>query len=298
MSRNNIAELLERYQRGQCTPEEKARVDAWFEAHGMPETSFEQMSADEQENWTTALFDDIQGAKAPKVKTIYRKLYPYIAAASVILIIGSGILFLKSKPSPQQANDIPPGPSMAVLKTGHGKTFILNQVKNGLLTHTITKMADDRLAYAQSEAKESESVYDTLSIPAGARPYHLTLADGSKVLLNVATVFRFPESFAGNKRANIELISGEAFFDIIHNAKAPLQIKTPNELIEDIGTQFNVSAYPDDEDSRTTLAEGAIKVKAGTMTLQPKPGEQTVYANHQLTVSPANLTKVLAWTNG
>jgi len=50
MSRNNIADLLERYQHNECSPEEKARVDQWFEAHGMGKSRFDQLSAQEQDN--------------------------------------------------------------------------------------------------------------------------------------------------------------------------------------------------------------------------------------------------------
>src|SRR4051812_11131260 len=128
MSRNNIAELLERYQRNECTPEEKARVDQWFEAHGMGETRFEQLSAEAQDNWTQALFADIQKANQPKPRSLYRRLYPYAAAASVILLISAGILFFKSnKPATTAtSHDVAPYTAQAILKTG-GKIILLDQ---------------------------------------------------------------------------------------------------------------------------------------------------------------------------
>lgn len=301
MSRNNIAELLERYQRGACTPEEKARVDEWFAAHGMGETRFEQMNADEQENWTAALFADIQQANQPKAKTVYRKLYPYLAAASVITIVGSGILFFKLKPSPQQVRDVAPYTAKVLLKTGHGKTILLDPAAKGQIARqgniTVNKTAEGQIAYSAT-SETAEMVYDTIQVPAGGRPYEVKLSDGSKITLNAATTLRYPESFAASKRELVELISGEIYGVIVHNAKAPLQIKAPGQLITDIGTEFNISAYPDEADARTTLVEGAINVTAGSTTKILKPGLQTILTADKFTVAPADIEQVTAWKNG
>lgn len=299
MSRNNIADLLERYQLGTCTPEEKKRVDEWFEAHGMPETSFERMSADEQENWTDTLFADIQRANKPK--TVYRKLYPYIAAASVIILIGSGILFFKLKQPAQQVHDVAPYTAKVLLKTGHGKTILLDPAKKGLIASqgaiTVNKTAEGQIAYSAS-SETAEMVYDTIQVPAGGRPYTVKLSDGSRITLNAATILRYPEGFSANKRELVELISGEIYGVIVHNAHAPLQIKAPRQLITDIGTEFNINAYPDEADARTILVEGAVTVTAGSTTKSLKPGQQTILTASNFVVAPADIEQVTAWKNG
>lgn len=301
MSNNYIADLLDRYQRGECTPREKARVEQWFEAHRMAETHFDQMSADEQENWTSALFADIQQANQPKVKTIYRKLYPYTAAASVILLIGSGLLFLKSKPPQKQAGDVAPYTAKAILKTGHGKMVLLDSAAQGFIAQqgniTVSKTAEGQISYSSTN-KEADMIYDTIQVPAGGRPYQVKLSDGSKFLLNAATSIRYPESFSASRRGMVELISGEIYAEVVHNAKAPLQIKAPGQLITDIGTEFNISAYPDEEDTRTTLVEGAVKVGTPSVDKLLKPGEQAILKGNNLTVNSANIEQATAWKNG
>jgi transmembrane sensor len=297
MSKNNIADLLERYQRGECTPEEKARVDQWFEAHEMAETRFEQMTANEQENWVSALFADIQQANQPKPTTIYRKLYPYIAAASVILILGSGLLFFKLKSLPPPSGDVSPYTAKAILKTGHGKTLILDSNRKGTLaqyanTH-IQKTSDDRIVYTNNQETEINAIFDTLQVPAGGKPYHLKLADGSVIIVNVASTLRFPENFRKNNN-EVELISGEAYFNIIHDAQAPLIIKAKGQTIEDIGTEFNVNTYHDEPDSRTTLVEGAVKVNRKLLA----PGQQAILRGSTLMIAKADVEQITSWKNG
>jgi ferric-dicitrate binding protein FerR (iron transport regulator) len=112
--------------------------------------------------------------------------------------------------------------------------------------------------------------------------------------LNAATILRYPEVFSKNKRDQVELISGEIYAEIIHNSNAPLTIKAPGQLIEDIGTEFDINAFPDENEKHTTLVEGAIKVNNTKL----KPREQTILANGSLSVTPANLEQTTAWKKG
>jgi ferric-dicitrate binding protein FerR (iron transport regulator) len=179
---------------------------------------------------------------------------------------------------------------MTILKTG-GKTIVLDKTKNGRIAASITKSTGETLTYTESK---TVAIYDTIQVPAGGRPYTVKLSDGSKITLNAATTLRYPESFSKTNREQVELISGEIYAEIVHNQEAPLQIKAPGQLIEDIGTEFNISAYVDDPDKRTTLVEGAIKVNQKII----KPGQQAILANNELTIAKADLDQVTAWKDG
>ncbi|WP_423128356.1 FecR family protein [Gaoshiqia sp. Z1-71] len=84
----------------------------------------------------------------------------------------------------------------------------------------------------------------------------VTLDDGSVIWLNSGTTLSLTEK-KGEVLASLE---GEAFFDIKHDERRVFIVNINNIKIRDLGTRFNVSAYPDDEVSRTTLLEGAIAV--------------------------------------
>jgi len=227
-------------------------------------------------------------------------LWPRIAAAASIVFIlsfGAYRLFHQTAPERLANNDVAPFSKQAILKTGHGKTLILNNNLKGTLAQyaniAIQKSKDEQLTYTNSNEKDEKAIFDTLQVPAGGRPYHLKLADGSAIIVNVASVLRFPENFRKTNN-NIELIAGEAYFNIIHNAQSPLTIKAAHQTIEDVGTEFNVNTYEDEPDSRTTLVEGAVKVNNRTLV----PGQQAIITAGSFTLATANILQVTAWKDG
>jgi ferric-dicitrate binding protein FerR (iron transport regulator) len=76
----------------------------------------------------------------------------------------------------------------------------------------------------------------------------------------------------------------------VHNAAQPFRVVAGNQVIEDIGTAFNVNAYNDEPAIKTTLAEGALAVNG----IKLSPGQQ--YANGA--VHTVNVEEVTAWKNG
>jgi ferric-dicitrate binding protein FerR (iron transport regulator) len=157
-----------------------------------------------------------------------------------------------------------------------------------------------------------------MSTPKG-RQYQLTLQDGSKVWLNAASSIRYPTAFTGNTR-DVE-ITGEAYFEVKHNAQQPFRVRLPNgSIVEDIGTSFNVNAYNDEADIKTTLIEGSVRVLSSVVSgMSPaggggsdqrdmtgvgrgvvlKPGEQAeATSNSLLTTRSVDLDAVMSWKNG
>src|SRR6185312_3317341 len=103
---------------------------------------------------------------------------------------------------------------------------------------------------------------------------NLTLADGSKVWLNAASSLRFPTAFTGKER-NVE-ITGEAYFEVAHNAAMPFIVHKGSTIIKVLGTHFNVNAYDDESSLNVTLLEGGVSVE-NSNTHQSQviiPGEQ------------------------
>ncbi len=114
------------------------------------------------------------------------------------------------------------------------------------------------------------------------------MPDGSKVWLNAQSSITFPTAFNGKER--IVKITGEALFEVSHNAKQPFKVQTQKQTIEDIGTIFNVNAYADEPTTKTTLIAGKVKVNDMLLT----PGQQTD-GSHIKTV---NTKRYTAWKSG
>jgi len=66
----------------------------------------------------------------------------------------------------------------------------------------------------------------------------LKLSDGTKVWLNAGAELRFPKTFDGKSRT--VFLSGEAYFDVKHDAGKPFLIYTGKVLTTVLGTAFNI----------------------------------------------------------
>lgn len=308
---SRIADLISKQINGDISSEEQAELDGWLLDNPTGKAVYERLSDeaqrhdalrrigrfDEEAAWarfeTTTETDN-------KIKTLRpSRFIRYASAAAVMAGLSfGGYLLLHKKPTPQLANnDVSPFSKQAILKTGHGKTMILDSNAKGTIaqytnTH-IQKTGNQSIAYNNSTASDTKVIFDTLQVPAGGKPYHLQLADGSNVIVNVASALRFPENFRKNDN-EVELISGEAYFSIVHNSLSPLLIKARNQVIEDVGTEFNVNTYADETDSRTTLVAGAIKVNAKAIL----PGQQAIITADNLIIAKANIQQVVAWKDG
>jgi ferric-dicitrate binding protein FerR (iron transport regulator) len=130
---------------------------------------------------------------------------------------------------------------------------------------------------------------------------HLFLPDSTEVWLNSSSVLRFPSVFRGNeRRINLQ---GEAIFKVFSNKKKPFIVGTSRMDIEAVGTEFNVSVYPNDLTFSTTLAEGKVKItdKADeSRVIYIDPGVQVNYDILRKTYQSENVCveDVIAWRNG
>ncbi|MDR0824950.1 MAG: DUF4974 domain-containing protein [Prevotella sp.] len=87
----------------------------------------------------------------------------------------------------------------------------------------------------------------------------ITLPDGSIVYVNSKTVILYPESF-GKETRTIYLL-GEAHFKVLKNEDIPFIVKANEFSVTALGTEFDVSSYPEDALSKATLISGSISVR-------------------------------------
>lgn len=295
MTKKEIQVLLDKYTSGTATPEERQLVESRFLRY--LDKSGAMPGAKEIRQSTKAVLNNIQKHTGGKTATVI-SIRRWSVAASVLVLISVGGYWLLHKTAPSQLakNDVAPFSKQAILRTGHGKTLTLDSNAKGTLaqysnTH-IQQTTNQQIVYTND--RESEKViFDTLQVPAGGKPYQLKLADGSKITVNVASSLRFPENFRKNNN-EVALLSGEAYFSIIHNSHAPLTIKAKGQLIEDVGTEFDVNTYTDEPDSRTTLVEGAINVNAKKLI----PGQQAIIGDGGLDIVKANVEQTTSWVHG
>lgn len=248
------------------------------------------------------------------VRRRYMRLLPYAAAVVVALV--AGVLFWEpgSRNRSQQldATEILPGGNRATLTLADGTIIDLSSEKTGIVVgdHNITYTDGANIVPSHSSANEETKVAElVLSTPKGGT-YQITLPDGSNVWLNANSTLKYPSRFSDASREVV--LEGEAYFEIAHKelaslprqiaggALVPFIVKTPAQIVEVLGTKFNVSAYTDEPNTKTTLLKGKVKVlptdQGSATTLSP--GQQATTHDTGITVSKVDVQQYIAWKDG
>ena len=147
--------------------------------------------------------------------------------------------------------------------------------------------------------QEYVTEYNTLTVPAG-QTTNLTLSDGSEIWLNACSKLVYPEKFTSKTR-EIQL-EGEGLFNVKSNKKKPFIVKTGLIDVVATGTQFNVSAYPDDKWVSTALIEGVVKLQSeiNNQGFELKSGQIAIYDKKEQHIIAKNIDtdRLISWTRG
>ncbi len=228
-------------------------------------------------------------------------------AAAVVIFIGIsiGIYFLIRHRTNSKANaktEIAPDGSRATLTLGNGATMILDSEAVGALAqqgNTKISITDSGgLAYTADNIDSNNKATieeNVLTTPRGGQ-YHIDFADGTKIWLNSASSITYPTAFTGNQR--FVKVTGELYFEIVHNPNMPFVVKAGNQVITDLGTSFNINANPDEGAITTTVLQGSVKIFVGSKTNLLFPGQQEIASveGESVTIkNNADVAKVVAW---
>lgn len=308
MQKEEGKELLKKYLEGKAAAEEQVLLEAWyeqFEIKDRPDVA--EIEKDEQLARIRLVLIEHSGQKQLRIRKI--KAWSPLAAAAVLLVfLSAGLYFYLKRPREIQLaahhhpNDITPGNYRETLTLADGQKILVTKGLRGI----IAKQGNTTIGTGNGEAitynvqGAGTAVYNTLATARGEQsPYPLILPDGTKVWLNAASSITFPTVFNGSDR--VVKITGEALFQVTHHAAKPFKVICKGQVVEDIGTRFDINAYADEPVIKTTLLEGAAKVSTKTRSALLKPGQQSVIANNgtDLRVSDdVDTARVLAWENG
>ncbi len=116
--------------------------------------------------------------------------------------------------------------------------------------------------YMQFEQPVPKISYAEIYCPLGVRTKFM-LPDGSTGFLNSGAHLKYPVVFA--QQRTVEL-TGEAFFDIVHDEDLPFHVNTKNLDIKVLGTTFNVIADEKENTEEIVLQSGTVDVSSRTGT--------------------------------
>jgi ferric-dicitrate binding protein FerR (iron transport regulator) len=106
----------------------------------------------------------------------------------------------------------------------------------------------------------------------------VVLPDSTRVWLNNASALTYPVAFKGKTRDVV--LTGEAYFNVAKNDAQPFRIQARDLQVDVLGTEFNISAYDDEDRIRTTLFTGSLKLTRGEKQEILHPSQQADVLSH------------------
>lgn len=116
------------------------------------------------------------------------------------------------------------------------------------------------------------------------------LEDGTRIWMNPGTTIAYNKATYGDSTRQISL-TGEAYFNVAHDAKKPFLVKAGQLTTTVLGTSFNVEAYENEPEMRVMLVTGKVRVNAGHSEEILQPGQMLDFSKQHETVkiSPVDI---------
>ena len=317
--------MLDRYLKNQANTKEKEKLDEFFEENSNSieaSKSIENLSKLEDK-----IFNYIQfGIKEQVKKESTLNRMPYLQVAASILVIflfSTTIYFYRSSIASKsqlpivqgvaKIEDKQPAKNIAILTLGNNSQIVLDEATNGEIAQesgvSILKTDKGELIYkirnSNNLSNNDLNKYNTISTPMGGK-FKVILPDGSLVVLNAASTLKYPLHF--DEKLRKVSFTGEAYFEIAklvdkQKKRIPFYVYSNNQIVEVLGTHFNINSYDNEEYSKTTLLEGSVKIinEKSTATAKIlKPGQQAVIkrGDVQTKILIADEAQALAWKDG
>ena len=197
------------------------------------------------------------------------------------------------------------GTDKAVLTLENGDQVILEKgqkFQNKTLNSDGKELSYSIKSRSSSNFVDEKIASNFLTVPRGGQ-FSLNLEDGTKVLLNSDSKIKYPVKFIKGEKRQVELLYGEAFFDVSsskNNNGSEFIVSTKTQKINVLGTKFNVKSYSEDDIITTTLVEGKVKVENGENQILLFPNQQSKVDSNSpvINVSDVDVSQQISWING
>lgn len=289
--------------------EEEAIFNSWYQESKNHQAYFQNV----EKNWyNDDLKVDLEKGWERINKRIGKKSKPsyarmYGAAAAIAVLLATSIyLWTRSTPNTDaivtEQVSVSPGDNKAVLELEDGIEVILSQGK----TYTSGNLSSNgRMISYRPKTEDDKTVrYNYLTVPRGGE-FYVELSDHSKIWLNSASKLKYPVHFNTTETRTVELVYGEAYLEVSPSSKnngTAFKILSQGQLVEVLGTQFNIKAYPEEKAITTTLVEGSVAIGPRDLgsTKVLKPNQQSVFdkSSYGISIAEVDVDDAIAWRDG
>lgn len=265
--------------------------------------TLQKVNLDEQYLELTKTIKQIQ----KPTKSFYSAWYKY--AAILISFVGITYFFVsQNKTSDLLDNQLIIAEEDIILELENGNIKVVDVNGNEKIINKSGKIygtqKGNSINYINGNEVE-ELVYNKLSIPNGKK-FQIVLSDGTKVYLNSGTTLKYPVKFIAGNNRQVYLLGGEAYFDVAKDTEHPFIVNSDNINVRVLGTEFNMSSYPEDNSINTVLVEGSVSIfekeksynKDTSVKLKPGFKASWNKVENKVAIDRVDINTYIGWING
>jgi transmembrane sensor len=104
---------------------------------------------------------------------------------------------------------------------------------------------------------QSQEPAKVIEVVADATTAHDTLPDGTTAFLNKKSTITY--AFDKKTKTRKVALKGEGYFEVKHEEERPFVIEAEEALVRDLGTAFNIKAYPGQDTIEVVVKEGVVQ---------------------------------------
>lgn len=236
-----------------------------------------------------------------------KKLFPNWTryAAAVVLLFGLAFFYQQGFFATSDQEVLVPKDDSITLELDNGTIQTIDV--NGAIEvrdsegNIVGSQQQNQISYSKAHDKEV-LVFNTLTIPNGKK-FRIELSDGTLVHLNAGSSLRYPVNFLSDDPRQV-FLSGEAYFDVAKSESNPFIVNIDELDVKVLGTQFNVSAYGEDEFIDVVLVEGTVglrkkdQLQADVVKLSPGQKGSYKQVSESIIVNEVDTSLYISWMQG
>jgi len=151
-----------------------------------------------------------------------------------------------------------------------------------------------------SRVSENPNLYTSFYTENGQRS-KVVLPDSSTVWLNSGTTLSYPTDFSDQNRKVV--LAGQAFFQVTHKNNDPFLVQTNGLVVKVLGTKFDVTAYPEEDEIAVVLESGKVELTRQNLksfSYLMRPGEKAALSlsNNKMEISSVDASVYSSWKDG
>lgn len=260
--KENAEEICNRFVNDEETDADRNLLLSWLHAYRASErVDLQGEELNEAfEISRSKIMTDIKKVNRYRVKRLWMA-----AAAAVLIVLSFFYLYIgQDGDFNDRSLTLVEELDQAVLNLENGKSIALNKLDTGLVTenelYSVYLDNDGFLEYRYKEGEaEVESVISWHEIKTPTKEQlKVKLVDGTEVWLNASSTLRYPSRFEKDRR-EVHL-EGEAYFKVVRDA-GEFIVETDPQIVQVLGTEFNVEAYKSSSVAKTSLITGKVNVR-------------------------------------